>query len=229
MGEGVIDRFFATGVTPVTLDSMTSGFNVAANISMEENFHQMSGFTEGEVRAMIENTIYEPDQFDVDRVIDQMRLWYNGSKFSPKVDTKLYNPQMVVSVLTKYSQKFEFPDSMADINVTSDYKKIANILRLLPKEDSDEIISTVLDSEKISELLSIQFNFELPFTRVEAISVLYYNSLLTIENAELGLYNFVIPNYVVKQMYWEYFESIEKVRSIAVDEIGVSFRDKTYF
>lgn len=229
MGEGVIDRFFATGVTPVTLDSMTSGFNVAANISMEENFHQMSGFTEGEVRAMIENTIYEPDQFDVDRVIDQMRLWYNGSKFSPKVDTKLYNPQMVVSVLTKYSQKFEFPDSMADINVTSDYKKIANILRLLPKEDSDEIISTVLDSEKISELLSIQFNFELPFTRVEAISVLYYNGLLTIENAELGLYNFVIPNYVVKQMYWEYFESIEKVRSIAVDEIGVSFRDKTYF
>jgi len=136
---------------------------------------------------------------------------------------------LVVSFLTKYSQKFEFPDSMADINVTSDYKKIANILRLLPKEDSDEIISTVLDSEKISELLSIQFNFELPFTRVEAISVLYYNGLLTIENAELGLYNFVIPNYVVKQMYWEYFESIEKVRSIAVDEIGVSFRDKTYF
>lgn len=229
MGEGIIDRFFATGVTPVTLDSMTSGFNVAANISMEENFHQMSGFTEGEVRAMIENTIYKPDQFDVDDVIGHMRLWYNGSKFTPKVDTKLYNPQMVVSFLTKYSQKFEFPDSMADINVTSDYKKIANILRLLPKEDSDEIISTVLDSEKISELLSIQFNFELPFTRVEAISVLYYNGLLTIENAELGLYNFVIPNYVVKQMYWEYFESIEKVRSIAVDEIGVSFRDKTYF
>lgn len=208
MGEGIIDRFFATGVTPVTLDSMTSGFNVAANISMEENFHQMSGFTEGEVRAMIENTIYEPDQFDVDDVIGHMRLWYNGSKFTPKVDTKLYNPQMVVSFLTKYSQKFEFPDSMADINVTSDYKKIANILRLLPKEDSDEIISTVLDSEKISELLTIQFNFELPFTRVEAISVLYYNGLLTIENAELGLYNFVIPNYVVKQMYWEYFKFI---------------------
>jgi hypothetical protein len=206
MGEGLIDRFFATGVTPVTLDSMTSGFNVAANISLEENFHQMSGFTEGEVRAMIENTIYEPDQFDVDNVVNQMRLWYNGSRFSPKSEIKLYNPQMVVSFLSKFSEKFEFPESMADINVTSDYKKISNILRFLSKEDSDEIISTVIEEEKISELLTVQFNFELPFTRVEAISLLYFNGLLTIENAELGIYNFVIPNYVIKQMYWEYFK-----------------------
>ncbi|MBK8662106.1 MAG: PD-(D/E)XK nuclease domain-containing protein [Ignavibacteriales bacterium] len=55
-------------------------------------------------------------------------------------------------------------------------------------------------------MLTVQFNFELPFTRVEAISLLYFNGLLTIENAELGIYNFVIPNYVIKQMYWEYFK-----------------------
>lgn len=59
MGEGIIDRFFATGVTPVTLDSMTSGFNVSQNITLENKFHHMAGFTESEIRRMLVNTIYE--------------------------------------------------------------------------------------------------------------------------------------------------------------------------
>lgn len=59
MGEGIVDRFFATGVTPVTLDSMTSGFNVAQNITLDYRFHEMAGFTEAELRGLIENTIYE--------------------------------------------------------------------------------------------------------------------------------------------------------------------------
>jgi hypothetical protein len=206
MGEGLIDRFFATGVTPVTLDSMTSGFNVAKNLSFESDFHNMTGFTEDELRGMIENTIFEEGKFDFEQVVDQMRLWYNGSRFSPDSSDRLFNPQMVISFLSAFGSDFKYPREMADINVTSDYKKISNILRFLPKEDSDEIISTVLNSEHISEIQTVQFNFEMPFTRVEAISLLYFNGLLTIENAELNIFNYVIPNYVIKQMYWEYFK-----------------------
>lgn len=205
MGEGIIDRFFATGVTPVTLDSMTSGFNVAENITLDNKFHNMAGFTERELRLLIENTIYEEGKFDIDVVISDMRSWYNGSKFSPDADEKLYNPQLVISFLSNFSNNLTYPREMANINVTSDYKKISNILKLLPSSESDSIIEEILTKESISEKLTIQYNFELPYTKTEAVSLLFYNGLLTIEKEFLSKYTFVIPNYVIKQMYWEYF------------------------
>ncbi len=205
MGEGIIDRFFATGVTPVTLDSMTSGFNVAKNITLETEFHNMAGFTESELFDLLENTIYEEGKFDIDTVITDMRSWYNGSKFSPDASDRLYNPQMVISFLSSFSSNFTYPREMADINVTSDYKKISNILAPLTHDDSDNIISEVLNTDRITERLTIQYNFELPYTKTEAVSLLFYNGLLTIESAVVSSYNYVIPNYVMKQMYWEFF------------------------
>ena len=206
MGEGIIDRFFATGVTPVTLDSMTSGFNVAQNITLDYKFHNMAGFTETELRGMIENTIYEEGKFDIDTVVSDMRSWYNGSKFSFEANERLYNPQMVITFLSRFADNFKYPNEMADQNVTSDYKKIANILASLSHEESDEIISTVLETDRFSERLTIQYNFELPYGRTEAVSLLFYNGLLTIESAVMNLYTFIIPNYVIKQMYWQFFK-----------------------
>ncbi len=207
MGEGIIDRFFATGTFPVTLDGMTSGFNVAHNLTLQPDFHNMAGFTEAELRGMIENTIYEEGKFDIDAVVTDMRAWYNGSRFSADATERLYNPQMVISFLSRFSNNFTYPREMADINVTSDYKKISNILAPLSNEESDEIISSVLENDGFTERLTIQYNFELPYTRTEAVSLLFYNGLLTIESAVINSYNYVIPNYVIKQMYWEFFKN----------------------
>jgi hypothetical protein len=192
---------------------MTSGFNVAQNITLDEKFHNMAGFTETELRSLIENTIYEEGKFEIDTVISDMRAWYNGSRFSADANERLYNPQMVISFLANFSNNFTYPREMADINVTSDYKKISNILAPLSPEESDEIISTVLETDSFTERLTVQYNFELPYTKTEAVSLLFYNGLLTIESAIINLYNFVIPNYVIKQMYWEFFKyrfTIEK-------------------
>ena len=208
MGEGLIDRFFATGVTPVTLDSMTSGFNVAQNITQNSDFHDLAGFTEAELRGMLVNTIYEEGKFVIETVITDMRSWYNGSKFSPDATERLYNPQMVISFVSEFGRNFTYPREMADINVTSDYKKIANILTPLAPDESEEVISQVLESERITERLTVQYNFELPYTKTEAVSLLFYNGLLTIESEILGKFTYVIPNYVIKQMYWEYFRHL---------------------
>ena len=222
MGEGIIDRFFATGVTPVTLDSMTSGFNVAQNITLDYKFHNMAGFTEAELRGMIENTVYEEGKFDIDTVISDMRSWYNGSRFSPDSSERLYNPQMVITFLSNFSRNFTYPREMADQNVTSDYKKIANILAPLSQEESDEVISTVLETDRFSERLTIQYNFELPYRKTEAVSLLFYNGLLTIEGERFQVYDYVIPNYVIKVMYWEYFRYLFETRhKIQYDSIPV--------
>ncbi len=212
MGEGIIDRFFATGVTPVTLDSMTSGFNIAQNITLDKTFHEMAGFTEDELRLMIQNTIWEPGRFDPETLLKDMRLWYNGSKFSVDADQRLYNPQMVISFLSAFSRDWKYPDQMADINVTSDYKKIANILMHLSPEESDAVTGEILNNEGISEKLTLRFNFELPYTRIEAVSLLFYNGLLTINDSKFQVFDFVIPNHIIKVMYWEYFRFLFESR-----------------
>jgi hypothetical protein len=191
---------------------MTSGFNVAKNITLSREFQTFTGFTEEEVTSMINGTIYQYGAFSISDVMTDLRLWYNGSKFSPDSEEKLYNPQMVINFLSEFSDGYKNPREMADINVTSDYKKIANILGLLSAGDSEYIISEVLSEETITERLTFQFNFELPFGKQQAVSLLFYNGLLTIDTVKFNSYRFVIPNYVIKTMYWEYFRYLNESR-----------------
>lgn len=207
VGDGIVDRFFATGVTPVTLDSMTSGFNIATNVTLDNTFHNMAGFTEPELRELIVGTIYEDGKFDIDKLLTDMRAWFNGSRFSKKSNEKLYNPQLVLNFLSNFKNSWQYPDEITDNNVTSDWKKISNILIKLPKKERDSIIEEVYINEGIKSGLSTQFNLEMPYTVTDAISILFYNGLLTIDEEKYGIVNLVIPNYVIKNIYWEYLRS----------------------
>lgn len=209
-GEGIIDRFFATGVTPVTLDSMTSGFNIAKNISLDLKYNEMAGFTETELRELVESSVYEEGKFDLEKLLMDLRAWYNGSRFSPEGGEKLYNPQLVISFLADFAENYTYPERMVDINVTSDYKKIANTLALISEEQRNAVVDSVLTTEKIHEGLTLQYNFERKFTKTDAVSLLYYNGLLTIEDSFTGLMTYCIPNYVVKQLYWEFFRALKE-------------------
>lgn len=231
MGEGIIDRFFATGVTPVTLDSMTSGFNVSQNITLDNKFHEMAGFTENELVNMIQATIFEEGKFDLDTVVTDMRLWYNGSRFSPDAKDKLYNPQMVITFLANFANDFTYPREMADINVTSDYTKIGKILQFLPKDEFNAIIDDVYTHEEIQEGLTLQYNLERPYTKTDAVSLLFYNGLLTLERAVFELVTYQIPNYVIKQLYWEFLRYIyERDNSFRYDnkEIGLLVQELAF-
>lgn len=217
-GEGLVSRFFATGVTPVTLDSMTSGFNIGLNITLDIDFHNLAGFTEAELKELILGTIYEEGKFDLDKLLVDMRAWFNGSRFSRRGGEKLYNPQLVLSFLSAFHKDYTYPEEITDNNVTSDWKKISNILSKLPKADRDYIIEHVYVEEAIEGGLSTQFNLEMPYRRADAISVLFYNGLLTIDKEEYGIIRFVIPNYVIKTIYWEYLRAVyEMEQNISFD------------
>lgn len=211
-GSGLIDRFFATGVTPVTLDNMTSGFNIGFNITQDASYHAMAGFTEEELKELIIRTIYDEGAFDLEKLLTDMRTWFNGSRFSAETREKLYNPQLVISFLTQFSRQYTYPKIISDNNVTSDWKKIGNILAKLPQNVSDSIIEEVYINERIKSGLSTQFNLEIPYTKTDAISVLFYNGLLTIDEERYGITHFVIPNYVIKSIYWEYFRVVYELR-----------------
>ncbi|KAA0243618.1 MAG: hypothetical protein EDM75_15825, partial [Chlorobiota bacterium] len=228
MGDGIIGRFFATGVTPVTLDSMTSGFNVAKNISLDSRFNEMAGFTRLELEELVRNTLWEEEKFNLDQVLDDMRHWFNGSRFSPDGEEKIYNPQLAVNFLSDFSARFEYPRNFIDVNVVSDFRKISGILAPLPAEKRDKLIEDVLDDEIIKDGLTIQYNLESDFSRKDAVSLLYYNGLLSIEDSFADLMTYTIPNYVIKQLYWEYFRAdLEKKNAFTIDHnaIGEMLRE----
>ena len=95
---GGLERLFVTGVSPITMDDVTSGFNIGANVSLDPEFHELLGFTEAEVRGLLER-YRDLGAFDqgVDAALDVMREWYGGYRFAEAAETVLYNTDMVLS------------------------------------------------------------------------------------------------------------------------------------
>lgn len=215
IGEGLIGRFFATGVTPVTLDSMTSGFNIAKNITTDPVYHNMAGFTEDEVKRLIEAITREELQFDPEKISDDIRKWYNGSKFSIDAGERLYNPQMLLNFLNYLSNHGKYPSDMYDPSVSSDYSKIKKQLGILKREESYNVITEIIENERICDELTQQYDFETGLERKDLISLLFYNGLLTMDSGEGKLITFVIPNYVSKIMYWDFIRKLMVEENVA--------------
>ncbi len=218
-GKGIIGRFFAAGVTPVTLDSMTSGFNIATNISGKAAFNEMAGFTAAEVKQMVYDLFPGIADAAADTIMKDASAWYNGSLFSPDAETKLYNPAMLLRFIAEINpETFKYPREMVDTNVVSDFSKINNLISIQNRDKNLEAIKTILEMGIYNAKLTQIYSFERDFTVDDFISLLYYNGLLTIkEPLDLDL-SFEIPNYVIKEVYWDFFANLlKKNESIDAD------------
>jgi len=195
--QSVIDRIFITGIAPVTLDSITSGFNIGKNISMKVETNEMQGFTENEVLKIIE-------EFKIKKaILKDMKYSYNGYLFSVDGKERVYNSDMVLYFLTEYLRNNKKPQDIIDTNISSDYKKMENMMRLSPK--SQEIIDEIIEKEGIIGDLVQIFNMEREQKKEDAITLLYYLGYLTIKENTFEGYKLVIPNYVMKKLFYESF------------------------
>lgn len=215
--DGVIDRMFITGVTPITLDSFTSGFNIGKNLSLHPNFHNMLGFTEEETYKLVEMICAE-DNGNPENLFPEMTEYYNGYKFSSELeDSRLFNPDMVLYYLSEYVTRGKPPLNLIDINIVSDYKKIGNLFNLLEIEEGRSIIEDLMEQNQVLGNLTIQFNLEREFERDDLISLMFYTGFITIERRRGNRYVFRMPNYVIDELYYKYFyELLEKRYSIRV-------------
>ena len=124
-GDGVVDRMFVTGVSPVTVDSLTSGFNIARHLSLDLNCHNLMGFTEGEVAELLRGV--GADEEDMPQLMKDMKRWYNGYLFNSEAKERLYNSDMVLYFANFYGQYQTYPDEMLGFNIASDYSKICKL------------------------------------------------------------------------------------------------------
>lgn len=218
-GIGLIERFFATGVTPVTLDSMTSGFNIAVNISLDREFNEIAGFTAPEVKKMVEDLFPDISTKERDVILADASSWFNGSMFSPDAEVHLYNPAMLLRFLSKINRtNLKYPREMVDNNIVSYFSKIKNIVKPGDEERNLNVIDSILKTGYCSSGLTQIFTFERSFTQQDFVTLLYYYGLLTIKDTKDFDLLFEIPNYVIKGVYWDFFTDVLKMTtSVNVD------------
>lgn len=206
-GEGIVDRIFITGVSPITLDSLTSGFNISDNITLNPLFHGMMGFTHEEVEALVHRSGIAADK--VSGLMADLAAWYNGYAFAGNARQWLFNPDMVLYFLKEYGIMETYPAAMLDTNVISDYRKVRNLFRIGGEEHAKfELLESVVKDGHIDFTLTRLYNLEAPFTQDDFLSLLFYMGLLSFRDTAVIGWRFGIPNYVIKKLYFEYFTAL---------------------
>ena len=204
-----IERVFITGVSPVTLDDLTSGFNIGTNYSLDYGFNEMVGFTEAEVREML---AYYSQHFEfhhtVDELIEIIKPYYDNYCFSEEAygETTMYNSNMVLYFLFKYiDNRCRIPKDILDNNIRVDYNK----LRMLIRKDKEfrhdaSIIQTLVSKGFVIGELKEGFPAEDIAKENNFVSLLYYFGMVTIGGIYRGKPKFVIPNEVVREQVYTY-------------------------
>ncbi len=209
---GALGRVFVTGVSPVTMDDLTSGFNVGTNYSLEPEFNEMTGFTEDEVHEMLEyyaNTL--PFNHTPDELIKVMKPWYDNYCFALNRygKTTMYNSVMVLYFLDKYIRNdYNFPDKMVESNVRIDYDKVRMLIRHDKSFSHDaSIVQELVTKGFVTGKLNENFPAEQINNPDNFLSLLFYFGMVTIDGEYKGKTKFVIPNEVVRDQMYTYLLS----------------------
>lgn len=207
-GSGAsVERLFITGVSPVTMDDVTSGFNIGTNISMFPQANNIIGFSETEVREMIayyqaEGAITETS----DNLIDIMKPWYDNYCFSSRQSSEsMYNSDMTLYFLNNYLQQGEVPETMVDNNIRTDYSKLRHLIRVDKTFGTNaSIIQKIVSEGSIVTDIVTAFPAE-NITKTENFkSLLYYFGMLSIQGTYRGALVLGIPNLTVREQLYTY-------------------------
>ena len=204
--ESVIDRIFITGVAPITLDSLTSGFNIGTDITQDESFNEMMGFTEQELRKIMEEQ--EISKEKQEEILPIMRENYDGYRFSINGKEKIYNSNMCLYFINNYLEERKIPTQLIDMNIASDYSKLGKMLDLCKGEEREKVIEKTVSGEGIVSEITQKFNPAIEFTEKDLVSMLYYLGYLTIAGEVFEKPELKVPNRVMKEIYSEYFMEI---------------------
>jgi hypothetical protein len=207
-GRG-LERVFITGVSPVVLSDMTSGYNVAQNIYLEPEFNDLCGFQETEIQQVL-NQIVQACQLPVEKAketLSMMRNFYNGYCFSPHEEQFIYNPTLALYFFQSFQKRCQSPSQMLDDNLAMDRGKLTYISELPYGEQL--IVQALNETSPLSlPLLANRFGVDEMLNAAKdttfMVSLLYYLGILTLNGeTAFGELRFKIPNLVVRKLYVE--------------------------
>ena len=206
--DDTIGRFFATGVSPITLDSLTSGFNIATDYTRFETFNEMMGFTEGEVRFLISETLGDVSADEMEQIVEEMRKCYDGYLFNEDAENRIFNSNMSLNYLSEYIERRNPPKNLLDASIASDYSKMGKMFELKNKSSNYEVLQEIIEGKEQTAFMTVQYSLEKRFDKNDFMSLLFYLGYLTIDRPYAGMVKLRVPNYVVKELYFSYFERL---------------------
>lgn len=234
--KGNFERIFMMGVSPVTLDDMTSGFNIGWNISIKPEFDEMLGFSTTDVVEMF--TYYKehgsiPVDSDIDAIVNDMKPWYDNYCFAKqalKKKTRMFNCDMVLYYLRNYMDAGCPPEEMIDPNTRTDYGKMKKLLQF-DKLDGERkgIIRKIAEEEQIVTQLYESFSaYQIPKAEIFP-SLLFYYGMLTIKGTRGSKLILGIPNNNVRKQYYGYLEEEYQAKAyVDVNQLTDYYYDMAY-
>ena len=229
--KGSFERIFMMGVSPVTLDDVTSGYNIGWHISTKEEFNQMLGFSTEDVREMF--TYYKnmekiPVDSDVEKIIKEMKPWYDNYCFSEDAlltQSKVFNCDMVLYYLRNYMSRGQSPKEMIDPNTKTDYNKMKKLIQL-DKLDGDRkgvLHSIIEDGEIICNLVETFPAYKITDPDIFP-SLLFYYGMLTIKGTFGSQLILGIPNNNVRNQYYGFLlDEYQKVNRVNLNNLSTLF------
>ena len=208
--KGMFARILMMGVSPVTMDDVTSGFNIASNISLRPEFNMMLGFSEDDVRTMIRyyQSVGMLDGKDEEALLEEMRPWYDNYCFardSVDTDPKMFNCDMVLYYLNRVMQTGKSPTPMIDPNTRTDYAKMRKLIQIDALDNyRRNIIHEVTEKGFIIAELKESFDASRLIDRENFISLLFYYGMLTIGGVRGARLRLIIPNNNVRLQYYDW-------------------------
>ena len=234
--KGSFDKIFMMGVSPVTLDDVTSGFNIGWNISTKPKFDKMLGFSTEDVREMF--TKYReaekiPVDSDVEAMIEEIKPWYDNYCFAEeclKSDVRVFNCDMVLYYLRNYIDYGCAPKQMIDPNTKTDYNKMKKLLQLdILDGDRKGVINKIAEEGEIVTSLYQTFS-AIEMTKPEVFpSLLFYYGMLTIKRLLGDQLVLGIPNNNVRKQYYTYLlEQYQAQKYIDINRVGTMLTNMAF-
>ena len=208
-GQG-LDRVFMTGVSPVVMSDISSGYNVSENLSLLPAFEDLCGFTDTEISELLQQIGHECDfsAAQTDEALDMMRTFYNGYSFGYESRGRIYNPTLALYFFKALARDCKYPRVLLDSNLAMDRNRIQFIARL---PHGQEVVDATLNTDapirirELADRFGVQDMLSAPHDHTFLTSLLYYFGVLTVskDNTPLGKLNLKIPNLVTRRLYVE--------------------------
>ena len=215
-----------TGVSPITMDDVTSGFNIGTNISLHSDLNEIMGFTSDEVETMIE--YYRQTgkiRHSTPELMEIMGQWYNHYRFSIHATRQVFNTVHVLYFLREYMKESRIPENLIDRNARMDYKKLRHLIIIDKKgvaktNGNFSKLQHIIETGSIHSAIETGFPIEDLDESKNFISLLYYFGLLTIRGIdEENTPVLTIPNQMVKRLYYDYInETYEETGVLRLDD-----------
>jgi hypothetical protein len=227
--SNTVARMFATGVSPLVMSDVTSGFNMDENISQRKKFNEMVGFTQEETEEALDYYIaHKVIPFEErDRMLKIMKNYYDGYSFAANTQSSVHNSTSVLYLLNQYVETEELPDEIIDKHLKTDYEKLKFLVVESKKLNGNfNILNEILQNNQISAKLVRNFSVTDLIEHDKFVSFLYYLGFLTITDKDMFKFVFSIPNEMCREMLWGYTkQALESVLgldfSLILDKIGL--------